>query len=484
MRWGVVPSSTGGRSRHPSTGSPYHLGSAYGTVCNEKVLKALPCCGLCSERMRLGYARCSTDEQADALTAQVARLEAAGCEQIVQELERGGNDDRPGLAEVLFLVRSGHVSELLITRADRLGRHAAFADELLALCAMSDVTVRALDGGTIEAATPNGFFQARLLTTLAEFESRLLSQRVKRQFEVYRTLGRHLRRRKPFGYQGGADYKLEPHPEQWPQALRVIERLRELRSFTAVARELPEWCEWTPAQSNLQAWFCNPVIRGHIGHNWDRSSGKGWNQRWGQILYDQHPALISETDWQGLAQDLQRTLNRFGGPGQPAKHGLSGLLRCAACGLTLRRNSSKGVPWWSCRHRLCDDRGRIREDRALEIVIKECLATAAQWAAMYATPEAVDPAVAAKRRDLEQLEALAARNPAVKSACDALRSEIESMSRRPRATPDVLRITAHINDPEFFSGATGEEQRALFGQVLQELQVDRAGAAHALPRSW
>ena len=168
--------------------------------------------------MRLGYARCSTDEQADALTAQVARLEAAGCEQIVQELERGGNDDRPGLAEVLFLVRSGHVSELLITRADRLGRHAAFADELLALCAMSDVTVRALDGGTIEAATPNGFFQARLLTTLAEFESRLLSQRVKRQFEVYRTLGRHLRRRKPFGYQGGADYKLEPHPEQWPQA--------------------------------------------------------------------------------------------------------------------------------------------------------------------------------------------------------------------------------------------------------------------------
>lgn len=434
--------------------------------------------------MRLGYARCSTDEQADALTAQVARLEAAGCQQIVQELESGRNDDRPGLAEVVSLVRAGHVSELLITRADRLGRHAAFADELLALCSLSGVTVTALDGGTIESATPTGFLQARLLTTMAEVESRMLSQRVKRQFEVYRAQGRHLRRRKPFGYQSGADFKLEPHPEQWPQALRVIERLRELRSFSAVARELPEWCEWTPAQSNLQAWFCNPVIRGHIGHNWDRSSGKGWNQRWGQILYDQHPALISETDWQGLAQDLQRTLNRFGGPGQPAKHGLSGLLRCSACGLTLRRNSSKGVPWWSCRHRLCEERGRIREDRALEIVIKECLATAAQWAAMYATPEAVDPAVAAKRRDLEQLEALAARNPAIKSACDALRSEIESMTRRPRATPDLLRITVHINDPEFFSGATGEEQRALFGQVLQELQVDRAGAAHALPRSW
>ena len=474
------------RGREPvsTAKTPYHLGSAYGTLCNEKMLKALPCCGLSSERMRLGYARCSTDEQADALTAQVARLEAAGCQQIVQELESGRNDDRPGLAEVVSLVRAGHVSELLITRADRLGRHAAFADELLALCSLSGVTVTALDGGTIESATPTGFLQARLLTTMAEVESRMLSQRVKRQFEVYRAQGRHLRRRKPFGYQSGADYKLEPHPEQWPQALRVIERLRELRSFSAVARELPEWCEWTPAQSNLQAWFCNPVIRGHIGHNWDRSSGKGWNQRWGQILYDQHPALISETDWQGLAQDLQRTLNRFGGPGQPAKHGLSGLLRCAACGLTLRRNSSKGVPWWSCRHRLCEERGRIREDRALEIVIKECLAAVDRYAAVAAAPLDEDPAVAAKRRDLEQLEALAARNPAISSACDALRKEIDNMAQRPKASPDLEAVIERISDPQWFAGATGEEQRALFGGMLQELRVDRAGATRALLRSW
>jgi DNA invertase Pin-like site-specific DNA recombinase len=44
--------------------------------------------------MRLGYARCSTDEQAEALAAQVARLQGAGCDRIVQELESGRSDDR------------------------------------------------------------------------------------------------------------------------------------------------------------------------------------------------------------------------------------------------------------------------------------------------------------------------------------------------------------------------------------------------------
>ena len=78
--------------------------------------------------MRLGYARCSTDEQADALAAQVARLEAAGCERVVSELQSGRDDDRAGLAEVLALIHGGGVKELAITRADRLGRHAAFAD--------------------------------------------------------------------------------------------------------------------------------------------------------------------------------------------------------------------------------------------------------------------------------------------------------------------------------------------------------------------
>ena len=432
--------------------------------------------------MRLGYARCSTDEQAEALAAQVTRLEAAGCDRIVSELESGRHNDRPGLAEVIAAVRTGQADELLITRADRLGRDAAFADELIALCAIQGVTITALDGGTIEAASPSGFLQARLLTTMAEVESRMLSQRIRRQFDAYRAQGRHLRRRKPFGYRGGPDHKLEPHPEHWPQALKVLRRLREVGSFTGTANELPAWCSWTPAPSSLQAWFCNPVIRGHIGHMLERGSGKGWGQRWGEIHYDQHPALISEADWQELAQFLRRPANHFRGRANEVRHALTGLLRCGCCGHTLRRNNSGGTAWWRCRHRLCTDRAGIREDPAMAGVVEACITTADRLAAAVAFPQAEDPAVSAKRRDLEALEALARRNPAIAPACDALRAEIAAMANRPRVTPDVEAIRERLSDPELFRLAGPAELRAVFGAVLQEVRVSPQGRMEPVDR--
>jgi DNA invertase Pin-like site-specific DNA recombinase len=434
--------------------------------------------------MRLGYARVSKEEQSDSLPAQVARLQGAGCDRIVEELESGRNDDRAGLAEVVAEVRAGKVVELVITRADRLGRNAAFADELLALCALQGVTVTALDGGVIESATPQGFLQARLLTTMAEVESRMLSLRLRRQFEQYRAQGRHLRRRKPFGYRGGPGHRLEPHPEHWPQALKVLQRLREIGSFTGTANDLPSWCVWTPAPSSLQAWFVNPCIRGNIGHLLKKESGKGWGQRWGEIRYGQHPALIGEADWQDLAQFLRRPSNRFQGHANEVRHGLTGLLRCASCGHSLRRNNSGGTAWWRCRHRLCEAKGGIREEAAMAAVVAASVAAADRLAAVAAAPVDEDPAVAAKRRDLEQLEGLARRNPAIASACVALRAEIESLRDRPRLTPDLMLIAERISDPAFFVGATAAEQRALFGAVLESLQVGQSGEAHALPRSW
>ena len=72
--------------------------------------------------MRLGYARVSTGEQSEALSAQVARLEGAGCDRIIQEQVSGGKNDRDGLMEAMRLVRSGRVGQLVCTRVDRLGR--------------------------------------------------------------------------------------------------------------------------------------------------------------------------------------------------------------------------------------------------------------------------------------------------------------------------------------------------------------------------
>jgi site-specific DNA recombinase len=434
--------------------------------------------------LQLGYARVSTDEQEGALQAQIARLETAGCQPIVSELISGRNNERPGLLEVIALVKAGRVSELVVTRVDRLGRDAAYADQLIALCSIHEVTIRALDGGQIETATPQGFFMARTLTTISEMESRMLSMRIRKQFAVYREQGRHLRRRKPFGYMAGDDHHLVPHPDHWPLALRILDELRQHASFTKVAFDLPAWCPWTPAAGNLQSWFLNPVIRGHIGHG--HSGGKGWGTTWGQILYDQHPPLISESEWQALADHLRRTRNRFSGhPTIEARHGLTGLLRCLSCGHRLRRNTSQGTAWWRCRHRLCTNRAGAKEDDLLPIVVKACIEAADRLAAAATLPPDEDPLIAAKRRDLDQLMQLAQRNPLLSDAVASLEAEIQSMVRRERPAPDLEPYRRMMQNPVFFTEATAEEQRLIFGAVLHEVRVGPGGRpVEPVPRNF
>lgn len=435
----------------------------------------------------IGYARVSKEDQADSLPAQVSRLEAAGCSRVITDIETGRSTDRDGLLEVMAMVQAGQVSQLLVTRVDRLGRDAAYTDALLAQCEQHGVTVRALDGGAIETATPQGFLMARLQTGLAEMESRMLSLRLRRQFAVYRAEGRHLRRRKPFGYQAGPGHRLQPHPEQWPQALRVLRDLRRLGSFAAVSRTLPGWCSWTPAATSLQAWFVNPVIRGHIGHHLDKKSGKGWGQRWGEVLYDQHPALISEQDWRELADLLRRPTNRFrNSSSTEVAHALTGLLRCRSCGHLLRRNTSNGVAWWRCRHRLCTARGGAREDRILPVVVEACVAEAGRLAQLLAEPQAQDPAVAAMADELELMERMAARNPenrAMAAAVAEQRQRIEALRRVEQSAVDP-ELYEKLRDPWFFAGATPEQQRAMLALVLRSVTVgERGDPIEPLPRS-
>jgi DNA invertase Pin-like site-specific DNA recombinase len=428
----------------------------------------------------LGYCRISTDgdDQDNAYQAQADRLTAAGCDRVIAERESGRKADREGLAEVMALVTSGNVKELVFTRVDRLGRDAAQTDTLLALCDLQQVKVRALDGGIIETASPQGFLLARVMTTMAEVESRMLSQRLRRNFDVYRSQGRHLRRRIPFGYDKGDGTKLVPHSVNFYHALRVLKELREQGSFTRVANSLPEWCPWTPAATSLQAWFVNPVIRGHIGHHLDPKSGKGWRQQWGEIHYDQHPALIADADWRELAALLQRPTNRFKNTNTTeVQHGMTGLLRCASCGHLLRRNTSNGVAWWRCRHRLCNARGGAREDRVLPVVIDACVAEAHRLAALLAQPASEDPMLIVMRDELDLMERLAARNPDNRAMAAAVKEQqhrIEAVQRQ--EAPAVDETTARaLKDPYFFSGMTPQEQRPVFAMVLRSVVVGERG---------
>ena len=72
--------------------------------------------------------------------------------------------------ELLSLIDSRQVTEVVATRVDRLGRDASATDSLIILAGRKGVTITTLDGGTVEAETPIGFLMSRLSTSLAEME--------------------------------------------------------------------------------------------------------------------------------------------------------------------------------------------------------------------------------------------------------------------------------------------------------------------------
>ena len=78
-------------------------------------------------RMKIGYARVSTDEQSD--SAQLDALQEAGCERIYQEKGSGKSRPRPELERMTDSLRAGDV--VVVQRLDRLGRSLKDLIELL-----------------------------------------------------------------------------------------------------------------------------------------------------------------------------------------------------------------------------------------------------------------------------------------------------------------------------------------------------------------
>ena len=69
---------------------------------------------------------------------------------------------------------------------------------------------------------------------LAEFESRLLSERISHGTEYYRSNLKYFGK-PPFGYTKGGDGKCTPHPTDWAIAEEIIHRLYT-NSFASISR--------------------------------------------------------------------------------------------------------------------------------------------------------------------------------------------------------------------------------------------------------
>ncbi len=143
---------------------------------------------------RIGYARCSTDNQ-DLAAQRAALLDLGVSEDRIYTDHglTGTKRERPGLAQALAAVRKGDT--FVVPKLDRLARSVpdarAIADEL-----ESRGVKLALGGSVYDPADPMGKMFFNILATFAEFEADLIRMRTREGMAIARAKGK-LKGKKP-----------------------------------------------------------------------------------------------------------------------------------------------------------------------------------------------------------------------------------------------------------------------------------------------
>ncbi len=138
--------------------------------------------------VKIGYARCSTDEQdLTAQRQQLLDLGVAGERIYLDHGLTGTKRDRPGLDQALAAVRKGDT--LVVPKLDRLARSVPDARSIGDQLADQGVAL-SLGGQVHDPNDPMGKLFFNILATFAEFEVDLLRMRTREGMAIARAKGK------------------------------------------------------------------------------------------------------------------------------------------------------------------------------------------------------------------------------------------------------------------------------------------------------
>ncbi|MCJ8280145.1 MAG: recombinase family protein [Rivularia sp. ALOHA_DT_140] len=294
-----------------------------------------------------GYARVSTQEQAeefDALNQQVARLTAAGATEVLIDIESGRSDSRKQFNQLLKLVEHNRVDEIIITRIDRLGRSVITIHKTIEIFVKHNVNLRVLDA-PVDPNSPFGWFSINQMSGLAEFESRLLSQRVKQGNEYFRQQLKFCV--PPFGYTKDENHRLTPNKNvheksgktYFQLAKIVIDLILSMRSLKDVCNYIYTEYEIVFTVSGLRDWSKNLALQGHTAYFVKKK--KGINRE-PIINLNTHEALITPATLNAIEGKLSANRKyRSSAKSNRGNYPLAGLIKCVHCGGGMYRNFSR-----------------------------------------------------------------------------------------------------------------------------------------------
>jgi site-specific DNA recombinase len=449
-----------------------------------------------------GYARVSKQEQAleyDALNQQMARLKNAGAEQVLIDIESGRSNTRKQFNELLKLVEQNQVREIIITRVDRLGRSVVTIAKAFELFEQRKVKVRILDA-PVDTSSPFGWLSINQMSGLAEFESRLLAQRIQHGMDYFRQQGK-VYQRAPFGYRKTSEGKLEPNCDRhesgktyWELAREVIDKLINGSAMRHIAKELHDDYGVKLSPTGMKTWLENPSLRGNTTYfrRQDKPYFKGKELKPTETIYNTHEALLTDNELSVIKKNLANNRKNFTS-NQPGKYPLVGQLRCAVCGGSMYRIVApyqKKTEFIRCGKRskgsqYCSNSKNTKLELVIEQVIEQLKQKAQDIVKEIELSENTDikpnEEILELQKQLAGLESLQSNNPAILTAINDIKAQISNSEARQSITPTLVNskesyeMWCSYSQAAFWVSLTREELQEIWAELINSVLIDESG---------
>jgi site-specific DNA recombinase len=300
----------------------------------------------------LGYCRVSTQRQhteGHGLERYIDRLKQYGLaeEQIHWDIESGASEKRKGYNRVLELVRSRQVDKIIVPCFDRFTRSALGWEVARQELQEFGVELIFLDGGSLDLETPEGLFTSRILAAMSaqvRDKNKYNATQGHRYFQEKRKIYQAI-----FGFVKDGDSVIlntklyrDTDKTHANVARECVEMFIESGELSKTIRKLTEkyglervgkykFEDFPRDVSSFRRWLENPQLCGMVCYYPFDSEKK-------LILHSNHEGIIAIAQHQHIIQILA---THPCGRRRYVTNPLVGLCKCAKCGSTMEKRSTK-----------------------------------------------------------------------------------------------------------------------------------------------
>ncbi len=445
--------------------------------------------------MKTGYVRVSTREQSDtdALEQQTQRVKKAGAVRIFVDIESGRSDKRSRFNQMLELCKAGEITEIVITRIDRLSRSVISIHKTVSLFEELGVKLTILDAPIDDVNSPFGWFSLSQMGQLAEFESRLLSSRIKHGFDYFREQ-KKAAPIPPFGYvRKDEKYALDESINEksglpvWEVATKIVDYFLQPNATTrGTINYASAFFDKNFTQAGFRYWIQNPTLRGHTAYNMRKNQNNP--ERW--IIHENtHTSIISEENFEQIKQRFQDNRRRYSyGHQLKAKTlPLQGQLFCGCCGYRLFiKKSGKYLTYRvRCKKRdtlgdkFCTNKIAIRLQDVMDAVDTKLVARADEIAnytkKALSKEKKTPPEIIKLRSQLQTLKTLP-KSEIIDAAIAQTKSEILRIESEQEVEGTLGRkrlelVQSCLKDADYWKTITEEEKISIYQKLVDSITI-------------